>query len=247
MTLLTVTPVLFAGWLGAVLLAGGLCAVLLAGGLCAVLLAGGLGVLAGIRTRRWLAGLPRGAVVPPPWCEAALGLLWACTAGLVATGVLDAAAAVPVAVLCWLAVAGSATDLVHRRLPNALTLPALPVVLLALAPAGWDAVARGAAGAALLAGAYAVVHLVSPVSLGAGDVKLALPVGAALGGAGWPVLLAGAVAAAVLAGAVAAGAVLAGRAALGSRLPFGPVLLAAALASVTAAGVLGTGGPAPPL
>ncbi|MCP2287929.1 prepilin peptidase [Nocardia amikacinitolerans] len=77
----------------------------------------------------------------------------------------------------------SLNDLRHRRLPNALT--------------GWGALAvfgyalfttqftTAVVGAVLLAAPYAVVHLVAPLCLGAGDAKLAVGLGAAtaLGGA----------------------------------------------------------------
>ncbi|WP_224390106.1 prepilin peptidase [Pseudonocardia sp. ICBG1293] len=149
---------------------------------CAAAAAAGL--LAGVLTRRWLAGLPRGAPVPPPWCEAALAAGGALAGGAVRVGWLDPRWAALLVVLCWLAVAGSATDLLRRRLPDALTLPALGLVLLALVPAGGAAVLRGLGGAVLFGGAYLLVHLLFPAALGGGDVKLAGPVGAAVAGAG---------------------------------------------------------------
>lgn len=206
--------------------------------LVTVLLAGAAGGLAGALTRRWLARLRRGVAVDPPWCEAGLAVLWAVLGVLAAAGVLAARWVPLLAVLCWLGVAGAATDLLRRRLPDALTLPALPVVLAALVPAGPAAVLRGVAGAVLLAGAYAAVHLVSPVAMGAGDVKLAAPVGAAVTGGAWAGLPVAAVLAAVLSAVVAAGALLAGRARWGSGLPHGPVLLGSALV-VVAAGATG--------
>ncbi|MCG5433635.1 A24 family peptidase [Mycobacterium sp. MYCO198283] len=84
----------------------------------------------------------------------------------------------------WLA-ALSAFDIRARRLPNWLTLPGAVVVLGAAVAAGrgWPA----AAGAAALAGLYLVVHLGSPAALGAGDVKLAIGLGALTGAFGTPV------------------------------------------------------------
>lgn len=117
-------------------------------------------------------------------------------------------------------------------------LSALPVVLLALVPAGPAAVLRGLAGAVLLAGAYALVHLASPGAMGAGDVKLAGPVGAAVTGTAWVALPVSAVLAMLLSAAVAAFALVAGRARWGSALPHGPVLLGSALV-VVVAGVAG--------
>lgn len=101
---------------------------------------------------------------------------------------------VPVALaVAWLAVVLTVTDLRHRRLPDALTLPAYPAaaVLLAIAAvwAGWPLVAGAVLGAGVFLGAHAAVHFVSPGSLGAGDVKLAGPLGAVLGAVGWPTLV----------------------------------------------------------
>ncbi|WP_062974203.1 prepilin peptidase [Nocardia flavorosea] len=74
-------------------------------------------------------------------------------------------------------------DIRSRRLPNPLTLTGASAVLAYAASAGQ----LGAAlrGAALLAIPYLVFHLLRPAALGAGDVKLAVGLGAAaaLGGA----------------------------------------------------------------
>jgi leader peptidase (prepilin peptidase)/N-methyltransferase len=103
-----------------------------------------------------------------------------------------------VAVIAWLVVL-SVVDLREHRLPNALTLPGAAVILTIAAVGGRGLPA--AAGAAALAGAYLVVHLVAPAAMGAGDVKLALGLGAltgalsvdiwALAALGAPVLTAG--------------------------------------------------------
>ena len=81
-------------------------------------------------------------------------------------------------VMVWLA-ALSCYDIAERRLPNALTLPGAGVILLSAALAG-----RGSAaltGAAALTGLYLLVHLVAPAGMGAGDVKLAIGLGALTG------------------------------------------------------------------
>jgi leader peptidase (prepilin peptidase) / N-methyltransferase len=93
--------------------------------------------------------------------------------------------AVGVAVLSWMA-ALSVVDIRQRRLPNRLTLPGA-LVILVVATAGGRGV-PALIGAAALAGAYLVVHLVAPAAMGAGDVKLALGLGAltaALGAEVW--------------------------------------------------------------
>ena len=67
----------------------------------------------------------------------------------------------------------------QRRLPNLLTLPGAGVILLAaaLAGRGWPALA----GATALTAIYLLVHSVAPAGMGAGDVKLAIGLGALAG------------------------------------------------------------------
>lgn len=83
--------------------------------------------------------------------------------------------------LGWL-VALTVCDLRRRRLPNVLTLPGA-VVILAVAFVGGHG--TGALlGAVALAGLYLVLHLLSREGMGAGDVKLAVGLGAATGALG---------------------------------------------------------------
>ena len=70
-------------------------------------------------------------------------------------------------------------DLRSHRLPNALTLPGAGVILVGAALAG--ALAPAVLGAVALTGLYGVAHLMSPAQLGAGDVKLAIGLGALTG------------------------------------------------------------------
>ena len=86
-----------------------------------------------------------------------------------------------VAVAVWL-VALTAVDVREHRLPNALTLPGAGLVL-----AGAVASGRGVpalVGALALTAVYLVAHLLSPPAMGAGDVKLALGLGALAGAFG---------------------------------------------------------------
>jgi len=96
-----------------------------------------------------------------------------------------------------LGVALAAIDISVQRLPDALTLPAYPVLiaLLALAAlAGHHAgvLVRALVGGVALAAVYLVLGLLRPGQLGGGDIKLAGLAGLALGWLGWPALLAGA-------------------------------------------------------
>jgi leader peptidase (prepilin peptidase)/N-methyltransferase len=81
-------------------------------------------------------------------------------------------------VVLWL-VALTGYDLGQRRLPNWLTLPGAGVILLAAAVNGRGVPAL--AGASALAVLYLAVHLATPTAMGAGDVKLAIGLGALTG------------------------------------------------------------------
>src|SRR5215475_11064895 len=87
-------------------------------------------------------------------------------------------------VLAWLT-ALSVFDIRERRLPNWLTLPGAVAVLAVAAAAGRGVPA--VLGAVGLAGLYLVVHLIAPPAMGAGDVKLAMGVGALTGAFGFDV------------------------------------------------------------
>jgi len=126
-------------------------------------------------------------------------------------------------VLSWL-VALSVFDIRDRRLPNWLTLPGAVVIVVAavFAGRGLPAVAGGAA----LFAAYLVVHVLAPSALGAGDVKLAIGVGALTGVFGVDVWVLAAFAAPLLTAVIA----LLGNAR--SPVAHGPSMCAATLASV---------------
>jgi len=82
------------------------------------------------------------------------------------------------AALLWM-VALTGYDVRQRRLPNWLTLPGFAVIMLVAAGMG-----RGPAaglGAGLLGAVYLLVHAAAPAAMGAGDVKLALGLGALTG------------------------------------------------------------------
>jgi leader peptidase (prepilin peptidase) / N-methyltransferase len=198
------------------------------------------GVLAGAIARVLLRRLPRGARVPPPWCEVGVAVAWATTGAAAGAGVLPPRWLPVLLALGWLAVAAGAVDARHHRLPDALTLPALPLMLLLLVPVGSMALRRGLAGAAVAFLAHAVVHVVAPDALGAGDVKLAAPLGAVLAAASWPALVLAGVLSALLSGAMAV-VVLAvtrsGGRPRGAALPHGPPMVAAGWVVALAAAV----------
>jgi leader peptidase (prepilin peptidase) / N-methyltransferase len=126
-------------------------------------------------------------------------------------------------------VALSVIDLEHFLLPNRIVYPLAAGTLALLAVAAWGDDAWGALGRAVLGGAAAMValgvlHLVSPRSMGFGDVKLAFVLGLVLGWLGWSELVLG-LFCGFLAGAVVGLALIVlrhrGRK---DHLPFGPFL-----------------------
>ncbi|MFB9903014.1 prepilin peptidase [Allokutzneria oryzae] len=198
-----------------------------------------LGLVAGVATgagaRLLLGRLDRGVIVRPPWCELAVGGLWA-LGGASAFGGAVPLWWLPVQLaVAWFTVALVAVDVRHRRLPDALTLPAYPVAGLVLAPAvlagpGPPLVGRAVGGAALFLAVHLVVRAVSPTSLGAGDVKLSGSLGAVAASVSWGALPVVAVVAAVITAIVGAlsrrfSGVWEG----GSVIPHGPGLLLATL------------------
>jgi leader peptidase (prepilin peptidase)/N-methyltransferase len=151
------------------------------------------------------------------------------TALLVAACVLDfglSGRMVVAAAFCAVLVAVTATDLMHRIIPNRIVVPAAVVILVAqtaLEPSPqWALAALGASGFLFLA------VLAYPAGMGMGDVKLALVMGAALGKTVPVALMLG-----MLAALVPAVILLArhGSAARKMGIPFGPFL---ALGSIVA-------------
>ena len=130
-----------------------------------------------------------------------------------------------VCVLVWLA-ALSVYDIRERRLPNWLTMPGAAVVLAIAAAHGRGAPA--VLGAVALFAVYALVHLVSPAAMGAGDVKLAIGIGALTGTFGGDVWMLAALGAPLLTAGWAVVAVLRRS---GRTVPHGPSMC---LAAVTA-------------
>ncbi len=132
-------------------------------------------------------------------------------------------------VVAWLT-ALSVYDIRERRLPNVLTLPGAAAILGVAAVLGRGLPAL--AGAAALALLYLVVHLLAPAAMGAGDVKLAVGVGALTGAFGVDVWALAAVAAPLLTAAWAIVAII-GRSR--STVPHGPSMSIASAAAVALA------------
>ncbi|WP_075743719.1 MULTISPECIES: prepilin peptidase [Actinoalloteichus] len=184
-----------------------------------------LGGLLGAAGARALHRIRVPAPVSVSWCAVLVGLLWTIAAIRVSTGALSG---------WWLAVSWATglltvlavgADLGHRRLPDLLTLRAPPVLLSLLVLAAWSAgdgavLIRGLLGGLTLAAGHALVHLMSPRSLGAGDVKLALTVGMVAAAVSWSSWLLAVLVAPLITGVT--GLILALRSGVASAVPHGP-------------------------
>ena len=128
-------------------------------------------------------------------------------------------------------------DLRTRLLPNAMLLPfAVSTVILltaACAASGdWNRLGGAAIGGAAMFGLYLVLALVSPGSLGMGDVKLAAVLGLYGGYAGMTAWLATVLGGFVLGGIISVVLLLATKASTSSVFPFGPPMIAACFAAL---------------
>jgi leader peptidase (prepilin peptidase)/N-methyltransferase len=126
----------------------------------------------------------------------------------------------------WMVVL-SGYDIRHRRLPNWLTIPGFAVICSAAAVAGHGRMAL--VGAAALAALYLLVHLVAPASMGGGDVKLALGLGALTALFGPAVWMLAAIGAPLLTVVIGTAARVARSAA---TVPHGPSMCAASAAAI---------------
>lgn len=129
-----------------------------------------------------------------------------------------------------LLVALSGVDLVHHRLPDAITLPAVPVAAVAVAltflfaPHSGSAL-RSVMSAAILWAVFAGLARLSSSWMGRGDVKLIPSLGLLLGYVSASTVVLGLGLAFVLGAMVSLAAVLAGRLRMRSAIPLGPYLL----------------------
>lgn len=200
---------------------------------------------------RMSARAARPAAVPAGPCAVVTALGWAWLGWRWSVGGLPAWwLPVPLAVFA-VAAPLAAADLRYRRLPDVLTAATAVLVgaavMVCAAEVGAGVLVRSVAGAAGFTGAHAVVRALSPRSLGAGDVKLAVGLGGGAGAVGWPALVVTAVVASLvtLAGACAAGWIR--RAAGGRRdrgVPHGPGMLLGACLVVAFLGAALDTGPA---
>lgn len=210
-----------------------------------IVVAGVLGAVVGPSLNRVADGPERRA----PLVSAGTGLLVAAVTWLfLTTSSLPppALAAVLLAYLGFAAVSVMLTliDLDTHRLPNSIVLPsyvgAAALLLTAcVLGADWISLAHAGIGMVALFAFYFVLRLVSPRSMGGGDVKLAGLIGLLLGWIGWGPLITGAVGAFVLGGVFGAVLIATRKAGRQTAIPFGPWMILGAWIGVFAGGTLG--------
>ncbi|MFF4577469.1 prepilin peptidase [Streptomyces sp. NPDC001389] len=170
---------------------------------------------------------------PAAVCAAVCGVLGAAGGVRPETAVFVGAA--PVCVLLGM------VDLAVHRLPDVLTLPlaAATAALLgvaALLPGAAGSWRGALLGGAALGAAYLALFLINPAGMGLGDVKLALPLGVALGWYGWGVWVAGAFLGLLYGAVYGLGALLTSRATRKTGFAFGPFMAAGTLSGVLLGG-----------
>jgi leader peptidase (prepilin peptidase) / N-methyltransferase len=189
------------------------------------------GATTGAASHFLLSRLRRGATVHSGLLALGVAALWAMAGWQAAKGHLPWWWLPVPLLVAWLAVTLTAVDLKHRRLPNALTLPAYPaiaaVVAVASTQAGWQLARNALLGATVLGGLYLTIHLLSPNSMGAGDVKLSGTQGAVMGAVGLPAVAVGTALAALLTLLLSALTPRRLREHWHTGVPHGPALLAA--------------------
>jgi leader peptidase (prepilin peptidase) / N-methyltransferase len=170
------------------------------------------------------------------WFALGLALL---AAALLAAGALRFGWSALLPAYCYLALVSiplAVIDVVSHRLPDRLTLPSYPIALALLGgaalavPDGGQHYLHALAGLAACAAFYGVLWLISPASIGLGDVKLAGVLGLYLGWFGARAVLAGLLGGFVLAAVAGLVLIATRRATRKTPIPFGPFMLAAALA-----------------
>ena len=150
--------------------------------------------------------------------------------------------ALPALVFVWSAVVAAVIDLEHRIIPNRLTLRLplvlLPLLVLAAAVDGdWHGLTRALIAAIAIPGfMFALSELFRLVrgkqGIGMGDVKFAISIGLVVGYLGGWHLVVFAYATIISALGIVVALMLARRANLATRIPFGPYLAVGALVAI---------------
>ena len=177
--------------------------------------------------RLLLARLRRGVVLRPGIFEVACALITGVGVGLSWPSPL-------VSLVIWAGLLGmalSAVDLVHHRLPDALTLPAIPITLLLIGITEFAAPATGSvitalAVAVVLGGGFWALSALVPRAMGLGDVKLVPSLALMTGYVSVAAGVLAVIIAFILGALIALVGMLSRRLSMSSAIAFGPFLLA---------------------
>lgn len=145
--------------------------------------------------------------------------------------VIFVTAVAPAAIVVAVLVPAAVVDVRERRIPDHLVVAAAAVLAVTGAVSGLSAGAV-AAGAVVMSGPLLALHLISPASMGFGDVKAAFVLGAALGTIDWQLALVALCVAAGVGGVV-------GLARRVATIPFGAFLVFGGWAVVIGAALCG--------
>ena len=186
-----------------------------------------VGLLAGSVIRPLLGRLRRGVRLRPGPLETVSALITAAGVGLLWPEPTTAMAV-------WAGLLGvtlGSVDLVHHRLPDAITLPAIPLTVLLLIAIQFAAPTAGSVLRALIVAtlvtvAFWLLHRLSGRALGRGDVKLVPSVALLTGFVSVAAAVLALAIAFVLGAVVAVLGLLTRRLSMTSAIAFGPFLLA---------------------
>ena len=186
-----------------------------------------VGAAVGWGIRRLLAALRRGAVLRPGVAETTCALVTGLGVGLAWGGPLIGM----VVWAGWLGVALGAVDIRHHRLPDALTLPAIPITMLVVGFTEWVRPASGSVVTALVVAAvlsllFLLLAVVAPSGMGQGDVKLVPSLALMTGFVSIAAAVVSALAAFVLGAGWAVVGLASRRMTMKTAIPLGPFLLA---------------------
>ena len=138
-------------------------------------------------------------------------------------------------------VALSRIDLEHYLLPNRIVYPMTVALVVLFAFAAlldddWSAFGRGMIAGAIAFAVYFLLHIVSPRSMGFGDVKLSFSLGLALGWLSWEELVLGLFLAFLYGAVIGIIVMIARRRDRKAAIPFGPFMAAGALTAILVGG-----------
>lgn len=178
--------------------------------------------------------LPASRQAHPLVAAVTLASMTACLFGLLAWRVGVRPELLAYSAVAAVGVPLAAIDVLERRLPAKLLMPAFPIVaallaLAALMERNGATMLRSLAAMTVLLAFYLAVALVTPGALGAADIRLAGLLGLALGRPGWTTVIVGTLLGLLYGSLTGATMIALRRATCHTPIPFGPALIAGAL------------------